>query len=56
MKPSERIYEIYEKICKEHKCQPESEMANDYGYRELAIIQYLDEEWENDHSGGFIPD
>lgn len=43
MKPSKRIQEILEKICKEKGVHPDSEFANTYGYQEVAIIMYLDE-------------
>jgi len=43
MKPSEIIYEKYKRICKEHKCSPDSEMSMDYGYLQYAIMEYLDE-------------
>lgn len=56
MKPSDRIKEIHEGICKIHKCHPNSEMANTYGYKELAIIQFLDEQYEKDHPSGTIMD
>lgn len=46
MKPSEKIYKIYERICKEHNCSPGSEMASDYEYHNAAIVEYLDEQAE----------
>ncbi len=45
-KPSERIQEIHEAICKAKGWHPQSEVANDFGVQEAAIIQFLDEQHE----------
>lgn len=46
MRPSERINQILEEMCKEKRCAIDSEWANMYGYQERAIIMFLDEKYE----------
>jgi len=41
-KPSDLIWNIYERICKEHRTIAGSEMSVDYQYLPHAIITYLD--------------
>ncbi len=42
-KPSNKIFEIYTRICKEHMCAVNSEMSVDYQCLPMAILEYLDE-------------
>ena len=54
-KPSERIEEIAEQMVNDHKaictsCGSSHHPPTSYNYRETAIIQYLEEEWEKKYN------